>query len=88
MGIRAFFRPTNVPLWQPDRRRKDGKNYGKLSEELEAELWIWRPILAGKVSLTEVKSGVVEIDDLNKLNALIDMTNDIESSQYEDAKSK
>ena len=88
MGIRAFFRPTNEPLWQPDRRRKEGKNYGKLSKELEAELWIWRPILAGKVSLVDVKSGAVEIDDLNKLNALIDMQNDIEAAGYEDAKSK
>ena len=44
--------------------------------------------MAGKVSLVDVKSGAVEIEDLNKLNALIDMQNDIEAAGYEDTKSK
>jgi len=46
---------------------------------LEQELWIWRPILARKVSLSEVKSGMCSVDDLMRLNALLDMTSDYEN---------
>jgi len=49
-------------------------------------VWIWRPILAGKVTLSEVKAGTATIDDLHKLNALLDMQADIEAAQYEKAK--
>lgn len=48
---------------------------------LSDELWIWRPILAGKVTLKEVKEGVATVDDLKKLNALLDMQSDIEMEQ-------
>jgi hypothetical protein len=39
---------------------------------LTEELFIWRPVLAGKVTLTEIKSGVCSLTDLLKLNALLD----------------
>jgi hypothetical protein len=51
-------------------------------------LWIWRPILAGKVSLREVKDGVATAEDLQALNALLDMQSDIEAAQYEAAKAQ
>ena len=38
---------------------------------MSAELWIWRPILAGKVTLREVKDGVATAEDLQALNALL-----------------
>jgi hypothetical protein len=44
--------------------------------------------LAGKVTLKEVKEGVATIDDLQKINALLDMQADIESAQYEAIKSQ
>lgn len=37
---------------------------------------MWRPIFAKVVSLTEVKSGVVTLVDLLKINALLDMRED------------
>ena len=75
-----FFRTDGGPLWEPNRRGSNSeKPPGKLREDLEQELWIWRPILARKVSLSEVKSGVCSVDDLMRLNALLDMTSDYEN---------
>jgi len=45
-------------------------------------LWIWRPILAGKCTLEGVLSGLVGIDDLLKLNALLDMSQAFEQYQH------
>ena len=45
-----------------------------LNENLENELWIWRPILAGKCTLEGVLSGLVTIEHLLKLNSLLDMS--------------
>lgn len=47
---------------------------------------IWRPILAGKCRLEEVKSGVYTLVDLQKINALLDMQSDIQQQAIEDAK--
>jgi hypothetical protein len=70
-----FFYQNGGPLWEPNRRgSKSEKPPGKLREDLEQELWIWRPILARKVSLSEVKSGVCSVEDLMRLNALLDMS--------------
>lgn len=41
---------------------------------MQDELWIWRPILAGKCTLEGVISGAVTIEHLIKLNALLDMS--------------
>ena len=40
---------------------------------MESEIVIWRPILEGIVSLEAVKKGEVDIIDLLKINALLDM---------------
>lgn len=39
---------------------------------------IWRPVLAGKVTMTELKLGLVNLVDLLKINALLDMEADIQ----------
>jgi len=39
--------------------------------------------MAGKVTLSEVKNGTATIDDLRKINAILDMQSDIEAAQYE-----
>ncbi len=39
--------------------------------------------MAGKVTLSEVKNGTATIDDLRKINAILDMTADLESASYE-----
>jgi len=57
-----------------------------LRPDLESELWIWRPILAGKVALVDVKRGRVSVEDLHKLNALLDMQADFEAAQHESIK--
>jgi len=44
-----------------------------LREDFIEELFIWRPILEGMVTISEVKSGDVDVIDLIKLNALLDM---------------
>lgn len=54
-----------------------------LDEGLAGELWIWRPIMAGKVTLTEVKTGLATVEDLAAINALLDMQSDIEAKQME-----
>jgi hypothetical protein len=51
-------------------------------------LFIWRPILEGLVSIQEVKSGDVDIIDLLKLNALMDMRAAAEHREHERARSK
>ena len=45
-----------------------------LSDDLNKELWIWRPILAGKCTLEGVLSGLVTCEHLIRLNALLDMS--------------
>jgi len=41
---------------------------------MEEMLWIYRPILAGKCTIEGVISGIVTIDHLMQLNALLDMS--------------
>jgi hypothetical protein len=49
-------------------------------------LWIWRPILAGKCTLEGVLNGLVGVEELLKLNALLDMSEAYQA--YADEKSK
>ena len=42
--------------------------------------------MAGKVTLTEVKTGIATVEDLMVLNDLMDMQVDIEAAQIEKAK--
>ena len=48
------------------------KPVGRFSDELKKESLIWRPIYAGKVTLTEVKNGTCDLVDLLKINAYMD----------------
>jgi hypothetical protein len=43
-------------------------------------------VLAGKLSLTEIKDGTASIDDILKINALLDMQSDIEAAHYDKQK--
>lgn len=87
MAVRAFFRPTDDPHWRSTRRQgADEAIPGQVGKELESELWIWRPIMAGKVTLSEVESGTATVDKLQKLNALLDMQADIENDKIDKAK--
>jgi hypothetical protein len=52
------------------------------------ELIIWRPIMEGLVMLSEVKSGDVDIIDLLKLNALLDMKAAMEQRAVDQANIK
>jgi hypothetical protein len=40
------------------------------------------------VTLTEVKNGTATVEDLQVLNALLDMQSDIEAAQYDAMKGK
>jgi len=40
------------------------------------------------VTLTEVKRGIATVEDLQALNALMDMQADIDAAQYEAAKAQ
>ncbi|APH57394.1 Hypothetical protein GbCGDNIH6_5064 [Granulibacter bethesdensis] len=75
--LRGFFRARQNPHWtgsaEWDEPQTGNGSGGQLSEELRSELLIWRPLLAGHVSLGELRGGVVTLDDLLKLNALLDM---------------
>jgi hypothetical protein len=46
---------------------------------------VWRPILAGKFTLTEVKTGVATVSDILAINALMDMQADIQAAQAKEA---
>jgi hypothetical protein len=37
-------------------------------------MWIYRPIMAGKCTIEGVLSGLVGIDELLELNAMLDLT--------------
>lgn len=58
-------------------------NTGRLREDLLNELWIWRPIMERLVTLESVKSGEVNIEEILKINALLDMKDAIRLSQME-----
>jgi hypothetical protein len=58
-----------------------------LREDFIDELFIWRPILEGLVTISEVKNGDVDIVDLLKLNALMDMRAAAEHREIERARS-
>jgi hypothetical protein len=51
--------------------------------EVEQEFWIWRPIIAGKVTLRDVKDGTASVRDIQILNALLDMQADIQDKYQE-----
>lgn len=51
---------------------------GKLSDDISFESIVWRPVVAGVITMTEVKTGLVTLVDLLKINALLDMKADIE----------
>ena len=72
--------------WISNRRRKSVTIPGTLRPDLENELLIWRPILAGKCRLEEVKAGIYTLVDLQKLNALLDMQSDIQQQAIDDAR--
>jgi len=57
-----------------------------MREDFAEELIIWRPIMEGLVNISEVKSGAVDIIDLMKLNALLDMKAAYEQREAEKAK--
>ena len=57
-----------------------------MREDFVDELFIWRPILEGLVTIGEVKEGLVDVVDLMKLNALLDMRTAMERRAMEQAK--
>lgn len=59
--------------WHPPGDGIDYERVGKLGDELSNELWIWRPILAGKCSLEAVLSGDVDGWSLHHEVTLLDM---------------
>jgi hypothetical protein len=59
-----------------------------LREDFIEEMFIWRPILEGLVSLEAIKKGDVDIIDILKLNSLLDYKSALERREIERAKSK
>lgn len=59
-----------------------------MRDDLIEELIIWRPIVEGLVTISEVKSGDVDIIDLMKLNALLDMRSAMEKREMDKANIK
>ena len=57
-----------------------------MREDFVNELFIWRPILEGLVTIGEVKEGLVDVIDLMKLNALLDMKAAMEHRAMEQVK--
>jgi len=59
-----------------------------LRDDFVEELVIWRPIMERIVTVAEVKSGEVDIIDLTKINALLDMKAAYEQYEHEKASRK
>ncbi len=59
-----------------------------MREDFAEELIIWRPILDHLVTISEVKSGEVDIIDLMKINALMDMKAAIEKREADKIKTR
>ena len=59
------------------------ESLGVLREDFESELLIWRPIMEGFVTLTEVKDGVADIADILKMNALLDLKAALEQREID-----
>ena len=79
--LHPFFHESTHPVWVKPRRTgkpsssaNERRESGKLREDVENELWVWKPILRNMCTVSEVKSGTVTCEDLLKLNALIEMT--------------
>jgi hypothetical protein len=72
------------PFWT-GRQIKNQEN-GQFREEIKAEFLIWRPIMGGFVTLTEVKNGTASLIDLLKINALMDSQAAAEAEAMERAK--
>lgn len=60
------------PFWTGGFSR-ESQSVGRFRAELEAEFVIWRPVMARKISLAEVKDGTADLLDLLKINAIMDM---------------
>lgn len=75
-----IFRESSRPFWNPSGAwdKEEITIPGKLRPDLSRESLIWRPVLAGKVTMTELKLGLVNLVDLLKINALLDMEADIQ----------
>lgn len=90
--LRPFYRAQYQPYWRQNRQFLNNAvvtndSVSTLNPELQSELWIWRPIMAQLVTLESVKSGRVNIEDLLKLNALLDMRDAIKmETQMRDSK--
>lgn len=52
-----------------------------MSDIMKEEWLVWKIILSGKASLTELKT-TYSYDDMLRLSAAIDIQNDIEMSEY------
>jgi hypothetical protein len=56
-----------------------------LRDDFIQELIIWRPIMEQLISVSEVKSGQVDIIDILKLNALLDLKAAMEKREMDKA---
>lgn len=57
---------------------------GRYSEEIEQEMIVWRPFLAGKVTLSELNTaGATDLGQLLKINRLLDAIDAAEAKQAE-----
>ncbi|MFT9498020.1 hypothetical protein [Anaerosolibacter sp.] len=77
-----FFIHIQQPLWtcKGSVGKEEIKIPGKLHSDLEAELFLWRPILAGKATMIEYREGAWTLDDILKINSLLTMQDDIEAA--------
>ena len=75
----GFFQALQSSYWRPRGIRRDKITIpGKVTEELQDALFIYRAIDSGMVTLTEVKNGDVTIAELVRIAQYLDMKSDIE----------
>jgi hypothetical protein len=71
--------------WQPSRKvANDTKKYGKLSIDICNEWLIWRLVVSKVATLEEIRS-TYSLGDVLKLNAILDMREDVTEFQRIDA---
>ena len=80
---RKFCHPFDAlakPFWTGGFSRKN-ESVGQFRADLEAEFLIWRPVMARKISLAEVKNGTADLVDLMKINAILDMQDEAQARE-------
>ena len=68
--LRGFWEACRKPYWQG--QVSSGSPVGIMRPDLESELFLWRPVIAGKLQASCLYDGTIDLVGIMKLNSLLD----------------